>query len=97
MVVVRPGNTENPGPGKPANSIAVFNSIPDFACERNTRMTDTAPENPAREHTPIDEPCDECGAAPGEACLPYCTAPFGPGGPYELADPADYDTPGARG
>jgi hypothetical protein len=30
-----------------------------------------------------DSECDECGAGPGERCAPYCTAPFGPGGPHE--------------
>lgn len=31
-----------------------------------------------------ENPCDECGAEPGERCLPYCTGPFGPGGPHEF-------------
>lgn len=30
-----------------------------------------------------DATCDECGAGPGEQCLPHCTAPVGPGGPHE--------------
>jgi hypothetical protein len=53
-------------------------------------MSDGCPEC---DYTPPDEPCDECGAGPGEKCLPYCTAPFGAGGPYEHHDPADHDEP----
>jgi hypothetical protein len=33
--------------------------------------------------------CDECGAEPGQECGPMCTAPFGPGGPYEFMSPDD--------
>ena len=44
------------------------------------------------DYTPSDQPCDECGAGPGERCMPYCTVPFGPGGPFEHHDPADHDT-----
>jgi hypothetical protein len=33
--------------------------------------------------------CDECGAEPGMRCEPMCTAPFGPGGPYEYMSPDD--------
>lgn len=33
--------------------------------------------------------CDECGAEPGEKCGPTCTAPYGPGGPYEYMSPDD--------
>lgn len=33
--------------------------------------------------------CDECGAEPGQRCEPYCTAPYGPGGPYEYMSPSD--------
>ncbi|GAA2039282.1 hypothetical protein GCM10009839_46460 [Catenulispora yoronensis] len=33
--------------------------------------------------------CDECGAEPGQKCGPMCTAPFGPGGPYEYMSPDD--------
>ena len=43
----------------------------------------------ARDHIPLDLECDECGAAPGEKCLPLCTAPCGPGGPYEHAPAVD--------
>jgi len=46
---------------------------------------------PQCDYTPGDQPCDECGAGPGERCAPYCTAPFGPGGPYAHHDPADHD------
>lgn len=30
-----------------------------------------------------DETCGDCGAGPGEKCMPYCLAPVGPGGPHE--------------
>lgn len=33
-----------------------------------------------------EKECAECGAAAGEACAPYCTAPVGPGGPHEHDD-----------
>lgn len=50
-------------------------------------------------YAPSDHDCDECGAGAGEPCLPLCTAPHGPGGPYEHDDPADdaqgCDTPEA--
>lgn len=46
---------------------------------------------PACDYDAPDTACDECGAGPGEKCLPHCTAPFGPGGPYEHHDPADQD------
>jgi hypothetical protein len=26
---------------------------------------------------PLDYPCDECGAEPGEECRPWCTGPAG--------------------
>lgn len=51
----------------------------------------TPPPCPECDYTPPDEACDECGAEPGEKCLPHCTAPFGPGGPYEHHDPDDHD------
>ena len=49
------------------------------------------PPCPECDYTPPDEACDECGAEPGEKCLPHCTAPFGTYGPYEHHDPADHD------
>lgn len=53
---------------------------------------DTGPAHcPQCDYTPSDQPCDECGVGPGERCMPYCTVPFGPGGPYEHHDPADHD------
>jgi hypothetical protein len=33
-----------------------------------------------------DATCDECGAGPGEKCMPHCLAPYGPGGPHEHDD-----------
>jgi hypothetical protein len=33
--------------------------------------------------------CGECGAEPGQKCGPMCTAPYGPGGPYEYMSPDD--------
>jgi len=30
--------------------------------------------------------CNECGASSGAPCEPFCTAPFGPGGPLERKD-----------
>ena len=35
-----------------------------------------------------DETCGDCGAEPGEKCMPYCLAPVGPDGPHEY----DLDT-----
>lgn len=33
------------------------------------------------------QPCEECGAVPGAACEPFCTAPVCPGGPLERDEP----------
>ena len=62
----------------------------------NHEDSDPAPGTPGEpcpdcHYTPSDQPCEECGANAGERCLPHCTAPFGPGGPYEHHDPADHD------
>jgi len=49
--------------------------------------------HPPHHYTAPNIACDECGAGPGEPCLPHCLAPFAPGGPYEHHDPAECDRP----
>lgn len=43
------------------------------------RLADSQQHPELYDGDPLDYPCEECGAEPGEECRPYCSTPGGPG------------------
>lgn len=53
------------------------------------------PELYDAEGDPIDRPCEECGAEPGEECRPDCTGPSSE--QWQSSRPQDADPPSVIG
>jgi len=43
-----------------------------YAGDEDLALQDAYPEE--YDGDPLDYPCDECGAEPGDECRPYCTS-----------------------